>query len=98
MKQSFVYILTNKTNTVLYTGVTADLAKRVYQHKQKLVPGFTEKYNVDKLVYFEVFEDITEAIKREKQIKAGSRQKKIGLIITKNPNFVDLYKEIASSA
>jgi len=68
--------MSNKTNTVIYTGVTSDLVKRVYQHKAKIADGFTKKYNVVKLVYYEVFEDITEAIKREKQIKAGSRKKK----------------------
>ena len=68
--------MSNKTNTVIYTGVTSDLVKRVYQHKAKTADGFTKKYNVVKLVYYEIFEDITEAIKREKQIKAGSRKKK----------------------
>lgn len=85
--------MTNHANTVFYTGVTTKLIKRVYEHRQKLVPGFTEKYNVNKLVYFEVFEDVTEAIKREKQLKGGSRQKKINLIMSKNPEFKDLYKE-----
>ena len=94
MKYSYIYLMTNKTNTVLYTGVTADLLKRVYQHKQKLVPGFTKKYNIDKLVYFEIFEDITEAIAREKQIKAGSRKKKMDLINKLNPGWKDLYTTI----
>jgi len=72
-KQYFVYILTNKRNNVLYTGVTNDLRRRVYEHQEKLVPGFTKKYNVYKLVYYEMTESIEAAIKREKQIKGGSR-------------------------
>lgn len=93
-KQYYVYIATNKINTVLYTGVTNDLIKRMYQHKNKMVAGFTSKYNINKLVYFEVYIDITEAIKREKQIKGGSRQKKINLIKKVNPTFKDLYEDI----
>lgn len=88
--------MTNKINTVLYAGVTDNLIKRVWQHKNKLVDGFTKKYNLTKLVYYEVFESIIEAIKREKQIKGGSRRKKIDLIKSKNPTFRDLYDEIAS--
>ena len=83
-KQSYIYILTNKNNTVLYTGVTSDLKRRVYEHKQKFVKSFTSKYNVDKLVYYEAFDDIYNAITREKQIKAGSRQKKIDSINSTN--------------
>jgi len=83
-------------NTVLYVGVTDNLIKRVYQHKNKLADGFTSKYNINKLVYFEIFEDINEAIKREKQIKGGSREKKLKLIKSKNPEFHDLYNEIIS--
>jgi len=79
-KQFYVYIMTNKWNSVLYTGMTNNLKERVYQHKQKLLEGFTEKYNVTKLVYFEVFDDVANAIKREKQIKAGPRRKKEQLI------------------
>jgi len=75
-RQSFIYILTNKYNNVLYTGVTSNLKKRVWEHREKLVAGFTKRYNVIKLVYYEVFADIRDAIAREKQIKAGSRQKK----------------------
>jgi putative endonuclease len=93
-RQSYVYLLTNKYNTVLYTGVTSDLKKRVWQHKEKLVEGFTKKYNVDKLVYYEVFADIRDAIAREKQIKAGSRQKKVDLIQVMNPQWRDLYDEL----
>lgn len=87
-------MMANYTNTVIYTGITGDLIRRIYEHKNKLAEGFTEKYNVDKLVYFETFDDIKAAITREKQIKAGSRQKKINLIIKDNPQFKDLYPEI----
>ena len=93
-KQYYVYIMTNNRNTVLYVGVTNDLVKRVYVHKEKLVEGFTKKYNITKLVYYEVFEDIENAILREKQVKAGSRQKKIGLIDQKNRHWRDLYSEL----
>ncbi len=72
-KQFYVYIMTNPRNTVLYTGVTSDLKKRVYQHKHKLVEGFTRRYNVTKRVYYQIAQDATAAISREKQIKAGSR-------------------------
>ena len=68
-KSSFIYLMTNKHNTVLYTGVTSDLAKRVYEHKNKLANGFTKKYNLTKLVYYEIFNSIEDAIVREKQIK-----------------------------
>ena len=90
-KSSYVYILFNKRNGTLYTGVTSNLIKRIWEHKNKIVAGFTEKYNVDKLGYFEIYNDINEAIAREKQIKAGSRKNKIKLIEEKNPNWIDLY-------
>ena len=93
-RQYYVYILTNKHNTVLYTGITNDLKRRVYEHKEKLVDGFTKKYNITKLVYYEVFEDPEDAILREKQIKAGSRQKKIDLINRINREWMNLYEEI----
>jgi len=93
-RQYYVYILTNKRNTVLYTGMTNDLKRRVYEHKEKLVDGFTKKYNITKLVYYEVLEDPENAILRENQIKAGSRQKKIDLINNKNREWLDLYEEI----
>jgi len=79
---------------VIYTGVTSGLKKRVYEHKEKLADGFTKKYNVNKLVYYEIFDDIKDAILREKQIKAGSRAKKLDLIKSVNPEFSDLYDEI----
>ena len=93
-RQSYVYILTNKYNKVLYIGVTADLRKRIWEHREKLVDGFTKRYNVTKLVYYEMFSDIRDAIAREKQIKAGSRQKKIDLIIRMNPEWRDLYDDL----
>jgi len=93
-KQYYVYIMTNIRNTVLYAGVTNDLIRRVYEHKQKLVDGFTKKYNIVKLVYYEVFEDIENAILREKHIKAGSRQKKVQLINSMNRGWRDLYDEL----
>jgi len=93
-KNYFVYIATNKINTVLYTGVTNNLVKRMYTHKHKFVSSFTAKYNINKLVYYEVFNNINDAIKREKQIKAGSRNKKLELIKKLDLNFEDLYKDI----
>jgi putative endonuclease len=93
-KPGYVYLMTNKTNSVIYTGVTSDLQERVYQHREKLLEGFTKKYNVNKLVYYEVFANIENAIAREKQIKAGSRKKKIDLIRKMNPEFKDLYYEL----
>lgn len=86
--------MANKGDSVIYTGFTSDLQKRTYEHKSKLVKGFTSKYNVIKLVYYEIFEGIEEAILREKQIKAGSRKKKIELIKRMNPGFKDLYDEL----
>jgi putative endonuclease len=83
--------MTNKNNTTLYTGVTNDLKRRVYQHKHYMCKGFTKKYNIIKLVYFEVFQDAYHTITREKQIKAGSRSKKIELIKSINPEWKDLY-------
>ena len=90
-KQYCVYIMTNKLNTVLYTGMTGYLEGRVFQHRQKEIKGFTKKYNVTKLVYYEVFNDPQSAIAREKQINAGSRRKKIELINLLNPEWKDLY-------
>ena len=89
-----VYILTNKHNIVLYTGVTHNLRARTVQHKEKQIPGFSKRYNLDKLVFFEFYEDIRNAIAREKQIKAGSRKAKIALIESLNPNWKDLFDEI----
>ena len=89
-----VYILTNRRNTVLYTGVTGDLKARVLQHREKLLPGFTNRYSVSKLIYYEVGYDASGAIAREKQIKAGSRRKKMDLINSVNPDWCDLYDEL----
>jgi putative endonuclease len=93
-KEYYVYIMTNKHNNVLYTGITNNLKRRVYEHKEKLVGGFTKKYNITKLVYYEVFGDPENAIVREKQIKAGSRQKKIDLIDSLNRKWLNLYEEL----
>lgn len=93
-KVGYVYILTNTQNSVLYTGVTSDLAKRIWQHKHKQISGFTNKYNIEKLVYYEACEEIGEAIAREKQIKGGSRKKKIALVESMNPQWRDLYEDI----
>lgn len=90
MKQSHVYIITNKNNTVLYAGVTSNLVKRIYQHKSKTFKGFAAKYNCEKLVYFEGFDSIEMAIDREKQIKKYKRIKKINLIEKENPGWNDL--------
>ena len=94
MKQYYVYIMANENNTVLYTGVTNDLKRRVYEHKEKLVDGFTKKYNLTKLVYYEIFEDSFNAIMREKKIKAGSRLKKNELIQKMNRSRLDLYTSL----
>jgi len=93
-KVYFVYIITNKKHSVLYTGVTNNLIKRIYGHKNKVVKGFSEKYNVNKLVYYEVFDSIKTAIMREKQIKAGRRKKKLELINEFNKQWNDLYEGI----
>ena len=94
MKQPAIYITTNKRNGTLYTGVTSDLPKRVAQHKNKLIKGFSSKYNCTVLVYYEIFEGMENAILREKQIKSGSRKKKLTLIEGLNPEWKDLYLDI----
>ena len=91
---AYVYILFNKKNGTLYTGITSNLRKRMYQHKNKLFKGFTQKYDVNKLGYYEEYTDIKQAIEREKQIKAGSRHKKILLIEKLNSEWKDLSIEI----
>ena len=93
-KHYYIYIMTNKNNTVLYTGVTSNLKVRVHQHHHKLIKGFTKRYNVNKLVYAEVYEDVWDALTREKQIKAGSRQKKLDLINSNNPECNDLSEDL----
>ena len=93
--QYYVYILTNEHNTVLYTGITNDLMRRVYEHKNHLDKGsFTAQYNIEKLVYFEVTSNVKAAIEREKQIKGWNRKRKNKLIESKNPNWDDLYHAI----
>ena len=93
-KSFYVYILANKSNKVLYTGITNNLSRRIYEHKQKLVKGFTSKYKVNKLVYYEVFDDPYNAISREKQLKGWLRKKKIELVNSFNPTWKDLYEDI----
>ena len=86
----YVYLLTNKSNKVMYIGVTNNLERRVYEHKTKQVPGFTEKYNVNRLVYFEETQDVSAAIAREKEIKRWRREKKNQLVVVVNPEWKDL--------
>jgi putative endonuclease len=93
-RQPAVYLLTNRPDGTLYTGVTSDLPGRIWQHKHKAAKGFSAKYNLTRLVYFELFEDMYHAIAREKQIKAGSRKSKVRLIEKANPGWRDLYPEI----
>ncbi len=93
-KQSFVYILASSNRGTLYIGVTSDIIKRVYEHKHCVIKGFTSKYNVNKLVYYEVFEDIKLAIAREKKLKKWQRQWKINLIESINLYWEDLYNKI----
>jgi putative endonuclease len=95
-KAYYVYILTTRLNTVLYTGVTSDLVKRIIEHKSNLAFGFTQRYCIHKLVYYEIHMDPLAAITREKQIKAGSRKKKIELIEKINPECKDLNEEITA--
>lgn len=92
MKQYFVYVMSNKSRR-LYIGITSKLLKRIFQHKQKLIPGFTARYNFDMLVYFEEFGQVVNAINREKQLKGWTRAKKLTLILNENPDWVDLSAE-----
>ena len=94
VKQPCVYIVTNKRNGTLYTGVTSNLLQRIYQHKEGLIEGFTKKYGCKILVWYELHETMESAIMREKQIKGGSRGKKMALIEKNNPEWKDLYAEI----
>ena len=94
VRSYYVYLLTNWNNKVMYVGVTNDLARRIYEHKSKLVPGFTEKYQVRKLVYFEETSDVEAALAREKEIKKWRREKKDALVIDRNPEWRDLSEEL----
>ncbi len=95
MRSYFVYILSNKTNTVLYIGVTSNIIKRIYEHKHNLVDGFTKQYRVHKLIYYEQYQNIHDALNREKQLKSGSRKRKESLITFLNAEWKDLYDSIA---
>ena len=95
MNEYFIYIMTNRSGT-LYIGVTNNLTRRVYEHKYKLIPGFTSKYNINRLIYFETTSDIHEAISREKQLKGWTRKKKLDLVRTTNPVFADLSEDWCS--
>ena len=90
-RQPAIYIMANRRNGTLYTGVTNDLIRRVYQHKHGSIPGFTKQYNCTQLVYYEQCDEMIPAIEREKQIKGGSRKKKLALIESINPKWIDLY-------
>ena len=96
-KVSYVYILSNRRNGTLYIGVTSNLIRRIWEHKNKLIDGFTKKYHLDKLVYYEQHNDIIEAITREKALKKYFRKWKIRLIETDNPDWIDLYDLICDS-
>ena len=96
MKSYYVYILASKRNGTLYIGVTNDLVHRVYDHKSRTIQGFTEKYGVHNLVYYESYTDVRDALTREKRLKKWKRQWKINLIETKNPDWRDLYEQIIS--
>ncbi len=93
-KKGYVYIITNFNNTVLYVGVTSNLLKRIYEHKNEMVDGFTKKYKCKKLVYYETFDSIEDAIKREKYLKGKKRKFKISLIQEINPAWEDLYDKL----
>jgi len=94
MKKGYVYIMTNKTNGTLYIGITSNIKRRVYEHKKKLHESFTQKYELNKLVYYEIIDRVTDAIAREKQLKNWKRDWKISLIEENNPNWEDLYESL----
>lgn len=94
MKLYFVYIVASKKNGTIYIGVTNNLSRRIYEHKNKLVEGFTKQHKVDKLVYMEEYKDVELAIKREKQLKGWRREKKLALIEKNNYNWIDLYEKL----
>jgi len=97
MQQYFVYILANKKNGTIYIGVTRDLKRRIYEHKNQIIEGFTKRYNIKRLVYYEISNDINSAIKREKVLKKWRREWKIKLIEKNNPNWNDLFDEFMDS-
>ncbi len=94
-EQAYIYFMSNRYNKVLYVGITSYLIKRVWEHKNKVVDGFTKRYNLYKLVYYEIYDDIETAINREKQIKSWSRRKKAELITALNPSWDDLYEKLS---
>ena len=93
-KQYYVYLICNKNNTTIYTGITSDLKRRIWEHKNKIRKGFSSKYNLYKLLYYEIYQDPENAIIREKKIKSGRREKKIELIESMNPKWIDLYDSL----
>jgi putative endonuclease len=94
MEKAFVYILTNKHRTTLYTGVKSNLRQRIKQHKDQAIPGFTKRFNIDRLVYYETHQSIEDAIYREKRIKKGTKSRKLSLIREMNPDWKDLYLDL----
>ena len=94
MKQYYVYIIASQKNGTIYIGITNDLIRRIYEHKNELVDGFTKKYKIKNLVYYEIFENIENAILREKQLKVWTRKKKLSLFEKQNPNWEDLYTDL----
>lgn len=98
MKSYYIYIITNRYNDVLYTGITNNLERRIYEHKHKLIDGFSKKYNLNKLVYFEEFHDVNDALSSEKRIKGWLRKKKIDLIESQNPRWNDLSRDSSLSS
>ncbi len=93
-KNGYVYMMSNPHGTVIYTGVTSELRNRIYKHRNKLIPGFTKKYNAINLVYYEIYDSVVDAITREKQIKGWVRKKKVALIKSRNPKWLDLYETL----
>ena len=94
MKNMYVYMMTNKHNTTLYVGVTSDLVRRVWEHKHGVYKGFTSRYNLHKLVYYEIYDDELTAIEREKDLKKFYKKTKRQMVTKKNPNWIDLYDEL----
>ena len=94
MKQPAVYIMASRRNGTLYAGVTSNLVQRAYQHRESLVPGFNARYGCKLLIWYEIHDEMTAAIAREKQLKAGSRKKKLALIEAMNPDWRDLYDDL----